>query len=49
MSTWTLTEKRNRYFGTFTFVKMLAFPKRHRMPLFVDSENQLNVRSPQKR
>ena len=47
--TWMLTENRNRYFGTFTFVKMLAFPDRLLMPEPVDCANQLKVKSPQNR
>ena len=37
ISVWTFLENRNKYFGTFTFVKILAFPVKEVMPWLVDS------------
>ena len=42
-------DRRNTYFGTFTFVKMPAFPTRAVMPPLLDSEKNPNTRMPAKR
>ena len=45
----TFLEKRKRYFGTFIFEKMLAFPISEPMPPFVASLKKENTMLPQKR
>ena len=49
MRHWTFLEKRKRYFGTLTLVKMPALPVRAVMPWLVDSLKKENTRLPQKR
>ena len=44
----TFREKRKRYFGTFIFVKISAFPRREPIPPFVESEKYEKIIFPQK-
>jgi hypothetical protein len=45
----TFLENRNRYFGTFIFVKIAEFAIRLPIPPPVASEKKLNIMFPQKR
>ena len=49
MSACTFFEKRNRYLGTFTFVKIAAFPMSEVMPWLVDSLKYEKIKLPQNR
>ena len=49
ISVCTFFDSRNRYFGTFTFVKMDAFPISDVIPWLVDSLKYENTRFPQNR
>ena len=45
----TFLEKRKRYFGTFTFVKIEEFASNELMPPFVESEKKEKTILPQNR
>ena len=49
MSEETFFENKKRYFGTFIFVKMLAFARSDPIPPFVESVKKENTIFPQKR
>ncbi len=46
---WTLFDIRNKYFGTFTFVKIEELDTSEVIPCEVDSLKKLKIRLPQKR